>query len=231
VGTSSNHSNGTGSGTVLESTRSYSWVTVGKRFNEGTLAGNYSEIGIFTANNNTSAVALSLILDGSGNPTTITVLADEILDVVYTRRLYVERGDWTGSILVGATNYNYTARWSSLPNAGLPSLGISGVRVQPYRTVTNFRDDTAGITGGNAGSAFSVSTSPYVPGTFVSDSSGTSTVGGVTDGVLAVLAAPHTGSASQAGPTAKYLFDNLIPVSASQRIAFQWRLSWGRYTP
>lgn len=233
VSTSGNHSNGTGSGNVLEADRAYSWITVGKRFNEGALNGNYSEIGMFTGNNNTSAVALSLILDGAGNPTSITVLPDEILDVLYTRRLYVLRGDWTGSVTVGANVHAFTARWSSLPSMGNLVVGISGSRISgTYRIVSNFGDDVSGISGTSAGWGSAMAAGSYTPGTFAVTSTVTSGVGVVNTGILALqVSSSSSGGSSGAGPAAKYLFDPIIPVASNERIALTWQHSWGRYTP
>lgn len=66
------------------------------RFAAGAAAGNLSEIGMGW-NGATQALHLlfsrALIKDGAGNPTTITVLANEFLDVTYEFRVYLPTDD------------------------------------------------------------------------------------------------------------------------------------------
>ncbi len=69
----------------------YGWSRKKFRFVAGTLNGNYSEIGVGWANN--QMFSRSLIRDGNDNPTTITVLSDEYLDVTYEVRLYIPTTD------------------------------------------------------------------------------------------------------------------------------------------
>ena len=82
------------------------------RFNAGTATGNLSEVGIGWATSG-SLFSRALILDSYGDPTTITVLSDEYLDVTYEFRFYPFESDITGSITltgnIGGT-YDYTIR-------------------------------------------------------------------------------------------------------------------------
>lgn len=64
----------------------YRGVTITWRFSEGVAAGNISEVGMGWAN--TTLWNRALVLDANGNPTTITVLSDEYLDVVAEIREY-----------------------------------------------------------------------------------------------------------------------------------------------
>jgi hypothetical protein len=65
------------------------------RFNAGQLNGNYSEIGVGWLNN--ALFSRALIVDGGGNPTSITVLSDEFLDVFYELRSYIPTTDVVNS--------------------------------------------------------------------------------------------------------------------------------------
>lgn len=67
----------------------YYSVTVTWRFERGVAAGNLSEVGLGWADDKLWNRAL--IKDANGNPTTITVLADEYLDVVSEIRIYPPR--------------------------------------------------------------------------------------------------------------------------------------------
>lgn len=75
----------------------YFYVRQYYTFGTGTAAGNISEIGVFPRNYFDSDIGITgnifsraLILDENGNPTTITVLSDEILEVTYECREYVD---------------------------------------------------------------------------------------------------------------------------------------------
>lgn len=74
------------SGTQVATSPYYYWVRRTYRFGEGIAAGNLSELGIGWSN--TNLFNRALIKDANSNPTTITVLADEFLDVVVELRLY-----------------------------------------------------------------------------------------------------------------------------------------------
>ena len=66
----------------------FGWTRSIVTFARGVAAGNLSEVGLFKNNNNVSAFARALIKDSSGNPTTITVLPDEVLTVTWEVRRY-----------------------------------------------------------------------------------------------------------------------------------------------
>jgi hypothetical protein len=91
----------------------YSWFTKVYRFAEGVAAGNLSEVGIGWAATGNVLFSRALILDTYQNPTTITVLSDEYLDVTYQLRFYPLETDVTGNVTltgnIGGT-YSYTLR-------------------------------------------------------------------------------------------------------------------------
>lgn len=94
----------------------YYSATVTWRFAQGVAAGNISEVGLGWGN--TTLWNRALIKDSNGNPTTITVLADEYLDVVSEVRVYPAQSlsgsfnllDKTGAVI---STHTYT---------GIPSL-------------------------------------------------------------------------------------------------------------
>ena len=81
-------------------------------FGEGVAAGNLAEVGVGWATSG-SLFSRALILDSEGDPTTITVLSDEYLTVIYSYRIYGILADTTGSVTftgdIGGT-YGYTIR-------------------------------------------------------------------------------------------------------------------------
>lgn len=81
------------------------------RFNENTANGNIAEIGVGAlVNSKTALFCRTLIKSPSGQPTVITKLQDEILEVTYTLKASVNTQDRTGTVQIGDKQYRYTAR-------------------------------------------------------------------------------------------------------------------------
>lgn len=78
------------------------------RFGAGSAAGNLTEVGAGWASG--QMFSRTLIKDGGGNPTTITVLSDEYLDVTYEIRIYWPTTDSVATINISGTNYTVTCR-------------------------------------------------------------------------------------------------------------------------
>lgn len=74
-------------------TRGWYEITVRHQFGQGQAAGNLSEIGIQHTNTSGPLWSRALILDGAGNPTTITVLPDDFLTCYYTLRIMIPQED------------------------------------------------------------------------------------------------------------------------------------------
>lgn len=68
-------------------------ITVQHQFGQGQAAGNLSEIGIQHTSTSGPLWSRALILDGQGNPTTITVLPDDFLTCYYTLRIMIPKED------------------------------------------------------------------------------------------------------------------------------------------
>lgn len=95
-----------------ETAGGYQFARITYRFAAGTATGNLTEVGV--GFNNGTLFSRALIVDALGAPTTVTVLADEILDVVYELRQYWPTGDVTGSLTLDGTPYSYTLRASNV---------------------------------------------------------------------------------------------------------------------
>ena len=80
------------------------------RFAAGVATGNISEVGISWSNLTGSLFSRALVLDGSGSPISITVLSDEVLDVVYELRLYPPLVDKPISFTMGGVTHTGTLR-------------------------------------------------------------------------------------------------------------------------
>lgn len=68
-------------------------ITVRHQFGQGQATGNLSEIGIQGTSTSGPLWSRALILDGAGNPTTITVLPDDFLTCYYTLRIMIPQED------------------------------------------------------------------------------------------------------------------------------------------
>lgn len=86
----------------------YSWARAVFRFDAGVATGNLSEIGIGISS--TLVFSRTLIKDSGGNPTTITVLPTEALDVTYELRLYPNTTDVPHSTVISGVTYTGVIR-------------------------------------------------------------------------------------------------------------------------
>lgn len=102
--------------------RGYAELVIVYAFGTGSVVGNVSEVGIGPSA--TSLFSRALILNSNGDPTTITILADEILTVTYRLRLTIPQVDISQSIDV----YN------------------SGVQIPTNVTIRPFASETYPIT-------------------------------------------------------------------------------------
>lgn len=90
-----------------------------KRFGLGVAAGNLAEVGIGWATSG-SLFSRALIKDAFGDPTTITILADEYLDVTYELRCYPKTTDTTGTVVATgnlAGTYDFIMRASNVTDS------------------------------------------------------------------------------------------------------------------
>jgi|SRR5690554_3240774 len=94
----------TGNATVVSETSSYSdgycEIVVRWQFGQGVAEGNLSEIGIQRGSVSGGLWSRALILDGLGNPTTITVRDTDFLTCFYTLRVSIPQTDSVFNILV-----------------------------------------------------------------------------------------------------------------------------------
>ena len=87
----------------------YTWGRRTFRFGQGTAAGNLTEVGV-TYGGGSSLFSRALIVDSGGNPTTLTILSDEWLDVTYELRIYQDLVDKTFNITLLGVDHVVTVR-------------------------------------------------------------------------------------------------------------------------
>lgn len=106
----------------------FGWSRAVKSFARGAAAGNISELTTGYAANNTSAMARALVRDALGNPTTITVLSDEVLTVTWEWRKWWTVGQPnTVEYLVDGVPKTTTVSYKQSLSTGVSSLGNGGV--------------------------------------------------------------------------------------------------------
>ena len=88
----------------------YYEVDVRRSFAAGTANGNLTEIGMAASAYGNDLTSRALITDIHGDPATLVVAADEILEVTYTWRVYIPTTDVTGTTSIKSTAYNWTMR-------------------------------------------------------------------------------------------------------------------------
>lgn len=102
----------------------YAWDRLKYRFAAGVAEGNLSEVGVGWASSGSTLFSRALIVDSGGNPITITVLSDEVLDVTYEFRVYPPTTDVTGTITISGDDYDYTLRAGNVTTHYL--IGLDG---------------------------------------------------------------------------------------------------------
>lgn len=139
----------------------YGYKRIMFRFAEGTAAGNLSEVGVGWASN---LFARALIVDSLGNPTTVTVLEDELLLVLYEIQLYPPTEDYEFEAPVTGVNRAWVRRAARVTNGNTSvGWGVAGTIAAAYR-VFAYNGALGEITeapNGLSAQASSTATSPY----------------------------------------------------------------------
>ena len=87
--------------------RGYSYIRRTYRFNSGSAAGNITEVGLgWGASGPESLFNRAMIRDTSGNITTVTVLSDEVLDVLVELRSYVSLTPKSAVATISSVQYD-----------------------------------------------------------------------------------------------------------------------------
>jgi len=189
----------------------------------GNTAYNFSEVGVGKQTATGGLFSRQLILDGSGNPTTISVLADEYVNVTYELRLYPPLTDVTGSATIGAGTYTTTLRAASVTSALWAS--VLGSKAGPSGGGTAWSTGSVQpITSAPSGTsllASSVTASTYANGNFYVDITCVSLINqtiGINSFVL-----PTTLGECQIGLSPTLNKDN------TEQLTFVVRVSWAEH--
>lgn len=202
------------------------------RFGEGVAAGNISEIGVGWSASGNTLFSRALVLDALGNPTTVTVLSDEFLDVTYTLTLYLSVDDSLTTLNINGTSHEVRSRL-----AGAGTSAVLGASTTNFLNAGIFGGFVAGyvgqgslgaITGSPSGTQTSVTVTgaavTYVSGTFYTecDISLGLTQANLSGGFTTLHIRPSYFAAHQIS------FTPAIPKTSSQIFTIRFRVSFTR---
>ena len=199
------------------------------RFAEGTATGNIAEVGVGPSATG-NLLSRARILDGSGNPTTISVAADESLDVTYEFRYYPPTVDNTFSLTIGGVTYSVTSRAAGVTSESAFGWFISQIgqaQTIDDRSVVKARNGAIGaITAEPAGASSdssSVTNAAYSAGSHYRDGTVTWALnaGNLAGGISAILVQHGIG-------TYQLGFSPAIPKDNTKVLEMTFRHSWAR---
>lgn len=200
------------------------------RFATGVAAGTLAEVGVGWATGNAANTlwCRALILDAGGNPTTITVLSDEVLDVAYELRIYPDLVDKVFQVTISGNLYDCilraadvlsTASWGTNLFSGFLASGVPYVYNGALGAITTL---PSGVL--SAPSPVNPTVAPYAPGTLYRqyEANWGLDQGNLAGGISAWLMPSNVGAY-------KVSFSPAIPKTNVQVLKLTARLSWGRY--
>lgn len=202
------------------------------RFGAGAASGNLAEVGVGTSTT-TAAVLFSraLILDELGDPTTVTVLSDEYLDVTYELRLYPDTTEYTGTFTVsGSGDHDFVSKPSIVTNLVWSKfVGEQNINFDPYNggtTLTVYNGALGTLAGSPSGSNYSVrpGTSAYGNNNLYRDGTGSFglTQGNLAGGITAVRFQTTVGAF-------QYSVSPAIAKDGTNTLSITNRVYWSRY--
>lgn len=143
----------------------YSWRRRTFRFAPGVATGNLSEVGVGWSSSGGGLWSRALILDMGGTPTTITILADETLDVLYEFRNYMSVTDASGTVALNSISYDWIARAIDVTSVSSWAIPTSAA----LNSGTAYDGAIAAVTAASptgAQSAGTVTNTSYVSGSY-----------------------------------------------------------------
>lgn len=121
----------TSSGWPTNKSGSYHFSRVTRVFTENEVTGTLAEFGLFTGSVGGPMGVRSLIKDASGTPTTINKQVGDQLRVTHELRIYppVDQDAVSGTIVIAATSYSYTASALDIDNQGAWGFVAGGLGI------------------------------------------------------------------------------------------------------
>lgn len=136
---------GSGSKAIgYDAANGFGWTRMTYAFTPGQATGNVREVGITLTSTSSNLFSRALVRDASGQPATITVLADEYLTVIYElRRKWITPAPYTLSYTFAGQTHTTTVThqeptYTNLANG--KSGGLAGLTLKLYFNTANGND-------------------------------------------------------------------------------------------
>lgn len=216
------------------------------RFAAGTASGNLTEVGVGRNVTTTPLVynlsSRALIVDGAGNPITITVLDDEVLDVTYSLRFYPYLGaDVVQNVILSGITYTFTTRSAFLNNAActITNAQTVGGSATVYTGTAEGTPPalglvTAGLSNSGGSAGLTTSALSYVDGSLTIGCTLTAALNtaNLTYGIRGMLFNTYASTAATSflGQQFQSVINPRIPKTASNVLSFGGSISWNRKT-
>lgn len=206
-------------------------VNVGS-FGVGTVVGTISECGI---GSHPPLFSRSLIQDQNGNPTTLTVTAADELFMYYELRHYIDTTDFAVSFDANGVTQTGTGRVEEIDtwtmNRVIGIIGLDQAGVIAIVGATQLAAVTSSIGGSPYVGSYGTAYQPYVMGSH--ERLWQVTISGINGTINAFSVRTETFSAYSVtgGGRWQMLFSPGIPITGTQTMTLNGKLTWGRYTP
>lgn len=206
-------------------------ITVPLVFTQGAVVGNITEVGVGWQSASGGLFSRALVVDGVGNPTTLTLTSIDQLTVYYRLRIAPPVTDGTGSVVISGTTYNYTMRASAAGTFAYRTDLLSTVQglAYPYNVIAFDSTSTLGAitsapVGTNSSGTFTGNT--YVNGTFYRDFTATFPInqGNLSGGIKCIVFY----WTSNGGMSFQCQFSAAIPKDNTKVLTLNIRLAWAR---
>jgi hypothetical protein len=207
----------------------YTWRRVTKRFAEGEATGNIAEVGIGWTASSGGLFSRALVLDPDGDPITISVGADQFLDVTYELRYYPKTTDDTGSVVmtgsIGGT-YDWIFRAANVTsNSGTNGWQISspGTSMSTTSTRSALTGNIGAITSSPSGTVAIVTLTPqsYSTDSFALTFVAAAGLDVANFDIRSFLLKMGIG-------TYQIQFDPVIPKTNTRTLSISFTIAWGR---
>lgn len=216
----------------INTTDRYLYLDLVYTFPIGSATGNISELGIGWGATGTSLFSRALVKDASGNPITITVLADEQLRVYYQYRVYQPTTDFFAGTVGG---YSVVGRSANIGSINEPNgwyLYQGGV--QPRN---RFFPSSSYSVSFSSGGIAAMTSAPSPAGSVTQSAGSTAYIAGTFSLDYTITVAPNDGNIAGGigsiflpfGPTCfQFGFTPKIPKTNVQELKIVLRYTWAR---
>lgn len=200
----------------------YASRTLTYSFSAGTATGNISEVGVGISSSS-GLFSRALVVDGSGNPTSITVLSDEVLYVTYQIRYYSPSVDSTGSVTISGVSYSWVGRAKRVTEPSSWSISLLENTASNASSSNGTISSVTSGTTGTTSSATSITAGSYSSGSYSINYTMffSLTDGNLSGGISAISS--KLGNASY-----QISFSPSIPKDETKTLSIVLNHSWGR---